>query len=232
LLDNNRGTSHMIIRRHILLLSLPSLVVLGAVGLPIFSRTAIANECCLDMSRPACGKVCKLVCEQKKLAAVGYGSKCKAICLPEPSCPGYKHCAVCCPNPNADDKPGNCCPNCRPKFEFSWRDWFACGCAKPRTIHVLTKYQAEKKIPWYHWDVVDAPCCEGAEPIEKEATPEKKSVKQAGRTIYKPAPADAQVGDTLALTDQECVSLAVVLAADSAERESGAVAEASSERPR
>jgi len=94
---------------------------------------------------------------------------------------------------------------------------------------VLTKFQAEKKIPWYHWEVVDAPCCDCPEPCKKETAPEKKPVKQAGRAIYKPAPADAQLGDSLALTDEECVSLAAVLSADSAERESGAVAEASGE---
>ena len=94
----------------------------------------------------------------------------------------------------------------------------------------MTKYQAEKKIPWYHWEVVDAACCDCPEPSEKDAKPEKKSVKQAGRAIYKAAPADAQVGDTLALTDEECVSLASVLTADSAEQESGAVAETSRER--
>ena len=107
--------------------------------------------------------------------------------------------------------------------EFSWRNWFAGGCAKPRTIHVLTKYQAEKKIPWYHWEVVDAPCCDCAGPGEKEAPPEQQSVKQAARTIYKPAPNDAQIGDTLALTDEECVSLAAVLSTDRAEVDARAV---------
>lgn len=222
----------MIMRRHILILGLSALIVVGAATLPILSRTAGANERCLDMSRPACGKVCKLVCEEKKMTAVGYGSKCKAICLPEPSCPGCKRCAVCCPKPEGDDKLGACCcPNCRPKFEFSWRDWFACGCATPRTIHVLTKYQAEKKIPWYHWEVVDAACCDCPESSDKAAKPEKKPAKQAGRAIYKPAPAAAQLGDTLALTDEECLSLTSVLAAESAEWESGAASEMSSDKP-
>jgi hypothetical protein len=190
----------MIMRRNILILGLPALVVVGAATLPFFSRTASANECCLDMSRPACGKVCKLVCETKKLTAIGYGSKCKAICLPGPSCPGCKHCAVCCGK--GDEKPGDAyCPNCQPKCEFSWRDWFAGECDKPRTIHVLTKYQSEKKISWYHWEVVDAACCDSPEPGEKAIAP-------TDRTIYKPAPLDAQIGDTLALTDEERVNLA------------------------
>ena len=142
-------------------------------------------------SRPACGKVCQLICDTKTLTVIGYGCECKDICIPGPSKPGCKHCETRC-----------CCDNdiqgCRPKMEFCWYDWFACGCAAPRTVKVLTKYQAEKKIPWYHWEVVDGCncCCPGG-----------------CHCVYKEAPAEAQVGDVLELTDDEQLQVASYLSA-------------------
>ena len=135
-------------------------------------------------NRPACGKVCKLVCETTKITVVGYGSKCDTICVPGPSCKGCKHCdCTCCPTDacgpcgtnDGDVCCGPCCKGCcceatPAKIEFCWRDWVARGCAKPRTVKLLTKYQAEKEICWYHWEVVDAAeYYEGEEPAEEAA---------------------------------------------------------------
>jgi hypothetical protein len=147
------------------------------------------------VARPACGKVCKLVSETTKLPGVGYGYECESVCIPRPSRAGCKHCeTACC---GQDDIKG-----CPPKFEFCWYDWFACGCAKPRTIKLLTKYQAEREIYSYRWEVVDAACCDGA--THSAATPQNPCV-------YKPAPVDAEIGDVLALSDAEWAELAPVL---------------------
>src|SRR4029078_6941540 len=167
----------------------------GLLAISILQVTAQADECCLDMKRPTCGKVCKLVCETKKRTAIGYGSESKSMCVPEPSRAGCKHCAVC--YGKSDGKPCDGCPNCPPKCEFCWRDWFACGCAQPRTVRVLTKYQAEKKICWYHWEVVDAACCDCVSPSDPAGGTEKHAAKRVGRTIYKSAPVSAQLGETL-----------------------------------
>ena len=148
--------------------------------------------CC---RRPACGKVCKLVCGPATLVAVGYGCECREICVPGPSRPGCKHCETRC-----------CCDNeikgCRPKIEFCWYDWFACGCAQPRTIRVLTKYQAVKEVPFYHWEVVDGcdDCC-----------------SDVCDCVYKPAPLEAQVGDVLELTHDEQVQVASYVSAGHAD---------------
>src|SRR4051812_44939365 len=123
--------------RRISLLS-SAVAVIGLVQL-----AAIAHECCLNMRRPACGKVCKLVCETKKITAIGFGNECKNICVPPPSCAGCKHCAVCCGQCKCE--PCQCCETSAPRCEFCWRDWFACGCGQPRSVKVLTKWQAEKK---------------------------------------------------------------------------------------
>jgi hypothetical protein len=141
--------------------------------------------CC---GRPACGKICQLKCETKKLTSTCYGCECKDICLPGPSQRGCKHCMKCC-GECEDGGPGccstcnncgacGCCPSCQsepPKCKFCWYDWFACGCAAPRTVKVLTKYEAKHEICWYHWEVVDAACCDGceeplAEPVKEKAT--------------------------------------------------------------
>lgn len=185
------------------------LVVAGcfvATILPCSTRAQEFSFECAPM--PTCGKVCKLVCETKKLSAVCYGCECDEICIPGPSRPGCKHCATCGEPFGAECGPG--CTGCQghaPACKFCWRDWFACGCARPRTVKVLTKYQGEKEIGWYHWEVVDVACCGGT----ADST---QPVSQ--RCVYKPAPVDAELGDVLAVSDEELAELASVLRPDDA----------------
>lgn len=173
---------------------------------------ATAQECLPDLSRPACGKVCKLVSETKKLTDVGFGNECKSICLPGPSRPGCKHCAVSYGDCKCD--PCECCQESAPVFEFCWRDWFACGCARPRTVKVLTKWQVEKKVCWYHWEVVDASCCDCVGQNGGRAADCGLGIAQsvASRTFYKAAPDGAALGDVLTVTDDEWVRLSVAMA--------------------
>jgi hypothetical protein len=110
-----------------------------------------------------------------------------------------------------------------PKCEFCWRDWFACGCAQPRTVRVLTKYQAEKKICWYHWEVVDAACCDCVSQSAPAGPAEKNTPKHVGRTIYKSAPENAQLGETLPVSEVEWVKLAALLSPDPTEVVAGRV---------
>jgi len=173
-----------------------------------------ADEFLTDGCCPTCGKVCKLVCETKKLTATCYGSQPKDFCIPEPSRRGCKHCAECY---GKSTDPCTDCNTCQPKCEFCWRDWFACGCAQPRTVRVLTKYQAEKEICWYHWEVVDASCGDCVTKNAQPSKPGQSVAKQARHTIYKPAPADSQIGDVMAITDEEWVKLAAVLSPDPTE---------------
>ena len=191
------------------------LLLASAAIICLLQVVSSADELVLDGQRPACGKVCKLVCETKKLTAIGYGCESKDICLPEPSRVGCKHCATCY-GKSTTDACGNC-RSCAPKCEFCWRDWFACGCAQPRTVHVLTKYQAEKKICWYHWEVVDAACCDCVSQSGPPGTAERNAAKHAGRTIYKSAPANAQLGEVLPVSEEEWVKLAAVLSPDPTE---------------
>jgi hypothetical protein len=90
---------------------------------------------------------------------------------------------------------------------------------------VLTKYQAEKKICWYHWEVVDAAGCDCVSPSGPGGAEEKNAKKQAKRTIYKSAPENAQLGAVLPVSEEEWVKLAAVLSPDPSEVSGGAVAD-------
>jgi hypothetical protein len=204
--------------------------LLSAASIGLLAATsALAGDLIYGCwNRPTCGKYCKLVCETTKITVVGYGSKCDTICVPGPSCMGCKHCSVeCCPADSCGPcgtmdgdvccgpccKKDCCCEGAPAKLEFCWRDWFARGCAKPRTIKLLTKYQAEKAICWYHWEVVDA--CAEAEAETEETNAESGSEGLLQHPlVYKSAPDEAQLGDVLPITDDERARLATYLPAE------------------
>jgi hypothetical protein len=205
-------------------------LMIGAAlaGLGIANR-ATAGDCmfgCWD--RPTCGKVCKLVCAEKTLTAVGYGCKCNTIAVPCPSCEGCKHCCCqCCPpdacGPCGTNKGdvccGPCCPSCEAapaKITFCWHDFTTCGGACPRTVKVLTKYQAEKKICWYHWEVVDGCNC-GCPGSCGPACGCAESADSKCPCIYKAAPADAQIGDQLELSQSDRAELVGYISKDGEE---------------
>jgi hypothetical protein len=110
-----------------------------------------------------------------------------------------------------------CCEGAPAKLEFCWRDWVARGCAKPRTIKLLTKYQAEKEICWYHWEVVDA-CTEAEAAVEPTETANGVVGLLQHPLVYKAAPADAQAGEVLPLLDEERATLAAYLPAEQRSR--------------
>jgi hypothetical protein len=82
-------------------------------------------------------------------------------------------------------------------------------------VKVITKYQAEKKICWYHWEVVDAACC-GCVGKNGDTTSGGNTVAHTAgpHSIYKPAPEDAELGEILPITEEEWVKLAAVLTPD------------------
>jgi hypothetical protein len=154
-------------------------------------------------TRPACGKVCKLVCGTTKLTAECYGAECEQICVPGPSRQGCKHCASCCGDCTAE--PCGCCnqcPPCTPECKFCWFEWCPPVCSQPRTVKRLVKFAAQKEICWYHWEVVDACDCD----CEDACGP-----GCGCGCAYKPVPPDAQIGDTLEVSDQERAQVAAWL---------------------
>lgn len=190
---------------------------------------AVAGDCMFGCwNRPTCGKVCKLVCGEKTLVAVGYGCKCNTIAVPCPSCEGCKHCSCqCCPpdacGPCGTNKGdvccGPCCPSCEAapaKITFCWHDFTTCGGACPRTVKLLTKYQAEKKICWYHWEVVDGCNCCGPDGCGPACGCGESAESKCPR-IYKAAPAEAQIGDYFELTQADRAELATFVSNDGQE---------------
>ena len=57
----------------------------------------------------------------------------------------------------------------------------------------------------------------GQKRTRRVRTTREKSAKQARHTIYKPAPETAQVGDVMAVSEEEWVKLAAVLSPDPTE---------------
>jgi hypothetical protein len=95
-------------------------------------------------------------------------------------------------------------------------------------VRVLTKYQAEKEICWYHWEVVDAASC--CDCVSKSGGADK-SQKKMPHTFFKPAPEDAQIGDVLTISDAEWVKLAAVLSPDSSAPAAAVASESPAKAP-
>ena len=134
--------------------------ILAAITL-VFTApcVATAGDCCCSHCgcNSQCHKVCRLVCEEKKVDVICWGSKCEYFCLPRCSTPGCQHCEEVC-GPCGEDC--DCTkPHGSPK-RFVWTDWIP-GCAK---VHKRTKLMQKivtKKVPSYKWVVEDlCPTCE------------------------------------------------------------------------
>ena len=52
-----------------------------------------------------CKKVCRLVCEEKKVEVVCWGCKCEDFCVPGPGCPTCEHCKCVCQTCDEGEKP-------------------------------------------------------------------------------------------------------------------------------
>lgn len=108
-------------------------------------------------------KVCRLVCEEKKVDVVCWGCLCEDFCLPGPSEPGCQHSTTVCDECDKPRVPG--APQVDPK-RFVWREWFP-GCARIFTRKKLYKKVETVTVPSYRWVVEELcphcqTCCEVA----------------------------------------------------------------------
>jgi hypothetical protein len=115
------------------------------------SATKAGNHGCAHCGREqSCQKVCRLVCEEKKVNVVCWGGKCEDFCLPGHSQRDGKHCEAAC-EAEACNQDGICS---KPK-PFVWHDWIP-GCSKgSATKHKLMKKTVVKTVPSYKWVVED-----------------------------------------------------------------------------
>jgi hypothetical protein len=132
-----------------------ALLFTGIATLAANATTALGCDHCGGAG--ACQKVCRLVCETKKVEITCWGCKCEDFCVPGPSKPGCKHCETVC-----EDGAEGCDPNgvhYQPQ-KFVWTEWIP-GCATIRTRKKLMKKTITKTIPSYKWVVEDlCPHCQ------------------------------------------------------------------------
>lgn len=128
-------------------------------------RTLAAGASCAHCRcTTGCQKICRLVCEEKKVPVTCWGCKCEDFCLPGPGTPGCKHCENVCADCDPQDKSGVCVV---PK-RFVWLDWIP-GCAGGiGTKKKLMKKVVTKTVPTYKWVVED--CCPACEAKVARAT--------------------------------------------------------------
>lgn len=102
-----------------------------------------------------CQKVCRLVCEEKKVEVVCWGMKCEDFCLPCPSKPGCEHSECVC-----QDCEAAAAGICTVPQKFVWSEWCPRG-AKMFTKTKLMKKVETKTVPSYKWVVEDlcSGCC-------------------------------------------------------------------------
>ncbi len=124
-------------------------LVAGLAALAANDTQAVGCDHCGQSG--ACQKVCRLVCENKKVEVTCWGCKCEDFCVPGPSKRGCKHCETVC---------GLCDEACDPNSthaktkNFVWYDWMP-GCATIHTRKKLMKQTVTKTIPSYKWVVED-----------------------------------------------------------------------------
>lgn len=114
-----------------------------------------AGESCAHCGCAPCQKVCRLVCEEKKVPVTCWGCKAEDFCVPGPSRTSGQHTECVC---------GECDPNapCVKPKKFVWTEWIPGGCPKVYTKHKLMRKTITKTVPSYKW-VVEylCPACEG-----------------------------------------------------------------------
>ncbi len=124
-----------------------------AVGLS-FACLNVVSEECVSCARcnchDRCHKVCRLVCEEKKVEVVCWGCEAEDFCVPGPSCPKCEHCEMV----KCGGEEGGNDAVCTQPTKFVWTEWIP-GCAKIFTKKKLMKRTITKKVPSYKWVVED-----------------------------------------------------------------------------
>jgi hypothetical protein len=138
-----------------------AIAVASLILLIAASRALAGGDCCCAHCGCACSgrKVCRLVCEEKKVDVICWGCKCEDFCVAGPSKPGCRHCEEVC---GSCDQPCDCTtPHAKSKG-FTWTEWIP-GRAKIYTKKKLVQKVVTKKVPSYKWVVEDlCPECEAS----------------------------------------------------------------------
>ncbi len=158
-----------------------SLLTVGAIT-NIVGQAHAYDRCCAHCGgMEGCQKICRLVCEEKKVTFTCWGCKREDFCLPGPSTRGEEHCELVC------DETDPKAPCTQPK-KFIWNDWIPGGCAKVYTKTKLMKRTITKTVPSFKWVVEDlCPQCEANCDVPEVP---------AGVVVPAPPVTDAKMPDT------------------------------------
>lgn len=158
-------------------------MLLAAAAWQLTARAGSACELCCALcgKSEAQTKVCRLVCEEKKITVTCWSCETEDFCLQGPNWPTCRNVDVAC----GELDPEGECANPHPKL-FVWSVWKPLTCPKLMTKKKLQKKLVTKKVPSYKWVVEDL--CQACE-SEVEVTPVPKGV------LIPPAPAveDAKI---------------------------------------
>jgi hypothetical protein len=132
------------------------LILATALLLSLASLVYAHEHCCAHCGRGgSCQKVCRLVCEDKKVEIICWGCLCEDFCIPCHGKPGCEHCEMVCGECDCDPET----PHAKPK-KFVWTEWMPTR-ATMFTRTKLMKKTITKTVPSYKWVVEDlCPHCE------------------------------------------------------------------------
>jgi hypothetical protein len=124
-------------------------VILLLVTEPIDIRAG--GLCCsrCRCERP-CRKVCRLVCEDRKITTTCWRCQSEDVCIPGPSKPGCEHCETVCAECSDDSKKVHAEPK-----RLVWTTWHPFRSGDILTRRKLMKRTVTKTVPSYKWVVVD-----------------------------------------------------------------------------
>lgn len=125
------------------------------------AHVAQAGDCCCAHCGGCCEcqKVCRLVCEDKKVDVICWGCLCEDFCLPAHGKLCSTKCKMVCADCNTPCDPK--APHVEPK-RFVWREWIP-SCAHMFTRKKLYKKTESVNVPTYKWVVEDlCKSCEGS----------------------------------------------------------------------
>jgi hypothetical protein len=144
---------------------------LALIFVPLFSLiTSLGPFNCYAQQCQCCGcktdsaKVCRLVCEEKKVEVVCWGCQSEDFCVPGPACPKAQHCEKVCANCSQDVKQNSVESKSK---KFTWTEWLPVS-ASLYTKKKLMKQTITKKVPSYKWVVEDlCSTCQTQQPLLK-----------------------------------------------------------------
>jgi len=143
-----------------------SFIGLGVILVSSAALVARAGDCrCCDHCgcEAPCHKVCRVVCETKKVPKVEYSCECEDFCVPGPS-----HCST-------------YCDECGHKQHV-----YTPTCAKVRTRTKLVKKETTTEKKTYKW-VVENVCCNCADPPAQEPAPKSSGTSPTSRFASDPS---------------------------------------------